>query len=193
MLSKKIFIQKSFRIEANMEKDLELLSDKLNRPQNELVNTALNQLMIDNMGWFAEDYLLDLCENFLEGKVSEIEIKITGLRLSLKDTGETIAFNYDINTKNFSEHCKNGVIVSGEIGRVLIKGELKEIALKMGIDSPEIQEYLHNRFDYIYSRERNIHKFDRNKFIRQSVGEEQEDLEYKALTAVRIPFNDKEE
>lgn len=193
MLSKKISVQKSFRIEANMEKDLELLSDKLNRPQNELVNTALNQLMIDNMGWFAEDYLLDLCENFLEGKVSEIEIKITGLRLNLKDTGETIAFNYDINTKNFSEHCKNGVIVSGEIGRALIKGELKEIALKMGIDSPEIQEYLHNRFDYIYSRERNIHKFDRNKFIRQSVSEEPEDLKYKALTAVRIPFNEKEE
>ncbi len=193
MLSKKISIQKSFRIEANMEKDLELLSEKLNRPQNELVNAALNQLMIDNMGWFAEDYLLDLCKNFLEGSVSEIEIKITGLRLSLKDTGETIAFNYDINTKNFSEHCKNGVIVSGEIGRALIKGELKEIALKMGIDSPEIQEYLQNRFDYIYSREKNIHKFDRNKFIRQSIGEEPEDLEYKALTAVKIPFNDKEE
>ncbi len=193
MLSKKISIQKSFRIEANMEKDLELLSEKLNRPQNELVNAALNQLMIDNMGWFAEDYLLDLCKNFLEGSVSEIEIKITGLRLSLKDTGETIAFNYDINTKNFSEHCKNSVIVSGEIGRALIKGELKEIALKMGIDSPEIQEYLQNRFDYIYSREKNIHKFDRNKFIRQSIGEEPEDLEYKALTAVRIPFNDKEE
>ena len=56
-----------------------------------------------------------------------------------------------------------------------------------------IQEYLHNRFDYIYSRESNIHKFDRNKFIRQSVGEEPEDSEYKELTTVRIPFNNKEE
>ncbi len=42
MLSKKIIVQKSFRIEANMEKDLELLSQRLNRPQNELVNAALN-------------------------------------------------------------------------------------------------------------------------------------------------------
>lgn len=193
MLSKKVSIQKSFRIEANMENDLELLSEKLNRPQNELVNVALNQLMIDNMGWFAEDYLLDLCENFLERNVSEIEIKITGLRLSLKDTGKAINIDYDIDTDNFSEHCKNGVIANNDMGYAIIKNDLREIALKMGIDSPEIQEYLHNRFDYIYSRESNIHKFDRNKFIRQFVGEEPEDSEYKELTTVQIPFNNEEE
>ena len=187
MISKKVSIQKSFRIEANMENDLELLSEKLNRPQNELVNAALNQLMIDNMGWFVEDYLLDLCENFLERKVSEIEIKITGLRLSLKDTRKAIKIDYDNDTDTFSEHCKNGVIINDDMGYAIIKNDLRKIALKIGIDSPEIQEYLHNRFDYIYSRESNIHKFDRKKFILQSVGEESEDSEYRDLTTVRIP------
>ena len=70
MLSKKITVQKSFRIEANMENDLELLSQKLNRPQNELVNAALNQLLIDNMEWFVEDFLIDLCRDFFEKKKS---------------------------------------------------------------------------------------------------------------------------
>lgn len=193
MLSKKVSIQKSFRIEANMENDLELLSEKLNRPQNELVNAALNQLMIDNMGWFVEDYLLDLCENFLERKVSEIEFKITGLRVSMKDTGSLIEFNYDIDTDTFTEHCKGGFIANNDMGYAIIKNELREIALKMGIDSPEIQEYLHNRFEYIYSRESNIHKFDRKKFILQSVGEEPEDSEYRELTTVRMPLKNEEE
>ncbi len=193
MLSRKVSIQKSFRIEANMENDLELLSEKLNRPQNELVNVALNQLMIDNMEWFAEDYLLDLCDNFLKKRVSEIEIKITGLRLSLKDTGKAIRINYDIDTDIFSEHCKDGCIINDDMGYAVIKNDLRKIALKMGIDSPEIQEYLHNRFDYIYSRESNIHKFDREKFIRQSVGEEPIDSEYEELTTVRVTLNNKEE
>ena len=75
MLSKKITVQKSFRIEANMENDLELLSQKLNRPQNELVNAALNQLLIDNMEWFVEDFLIDLCRDFFEKKKSELNME----------------------------------------------------------------------------------------------------------------------
>ena len=40
-LPKKYVVQKSFRIDAKLEKDLEYLSNKLNRPQNELVNLSL--------------------------------------------------------------------------------------------------------------------------------------------------------
>ena len=193
MLSKKISIQKSFRIEANMESDLEALSVKLNRPQNELVNVALNQLLLDNMGWFAEDYLIDLCMDFLEKKVAEVKIDITGFKLHLRDTGKAIKIDYVIDNNSFIEKCQNGIFVNDEMGYAMIKNELKEIALKIGIDSPEIQEYLHNRFGYIYSNERNIYKFDREKFIRQSVGEEPMDSEYRAITGVAFPANHQEE
>lgn len=171
MLSKKITVQKSFRIEGNMERDLELLSTKLNRPQNELVNEALNQLMIENMDWFVEDYLVDLCEDFFEKKVSEIEINISTLKLRLVDTGSSISQYYEINTNSLKE-TSNGFCVNDESGYKILENELKDIALKIGSDAPEIQTYLHNRFDYIYSRETNIHKFNKEEYIHKSIDEE---------------------
>lgn len=188
MLSKKIIVQKSFRIEANMENDLELLSQKLNRPQNELVNAALNQLLLDNMEWFVEDFLLDLCKEFFIKKASEISVEITGFRIHLKDDGEKfIYYDYDIQTASFSERCSSAVLTNDEVGYTILKSELKQIALKIGADAPEIQEYLHNRFDYIFARESIIQRFDREKFIKQSVGLEEEDATYRDLSVIQIP------
>ncbi len=186
MLSKKITVQKSFRIEANMENDLEMLAQKLNRPQNELVNAALNQLMLDNMEWFVEDFLIDLCESFLEHKVSELDISITGLQIHIIDTGERITGEYHIDLPGFTENCNNMVLVNDEVGYAILEKELKAIALKIGAEAPEIQEYLHNRFGYIFSRESIIQRFDRDKFIRQSVGIEDEDALYKELTQLNL-------
>lgn len=186
MLSKKIIVQKSFRIEANMENDLEMLAQKLNRPQNELVNAALNQLMLDNMGWFVEDFLIDLCESFLEKKVSELDISITGLRIHIVDTGERITGEYHIEIPGFTENCNNIFLANDDAGYANLKTDLKSIALKIGAEAPEIQEYLHNRFGYIFSRESIIQKFDRDKFIRQSVGLEDEDALYKELTQLNL-------
>lgn len=170
MLSKKITIQKSFRIEANMENDLELLSQKLNRPQNELVNAALNNLMLDNMEWFVEDYLIDLCKVFLEKKVSEISIEITGFKIYLHDDGKVINFSYDIKKPNFLEESSQGITSNDNIGYGLISNMLKDIALKIGADAPEIKEYLHKRFEYIFARESIIQKFDREALIKESIG-----------------------
>ncbi len=186
MLSKKITVQKSFRIEANMENDLEMLAQKLNRPQNELVNAALNQLMLDNMEWFVEDFLIDLCKSFLEKKVSELDISITGLRIHIIDTGERLTGEYHIETLSFTENCSNMFLTNDEVGYAILKKDLKSIALKIGAEAPEIQEYLHNRFGYIFSRESIIQKFDRDKFIRQSVGLEDEDTLYKELTQLNL-------
>lgn len=185
MLSKKINVQKSFRIEANMERDLELLSQKLNRPQNELVNAALNQLMLDNMEWFAEDFLIDLCADFFEKKVSELSIEIMGLRLRLQDNGKNIVFDYKIELSNFTENCSSGCLGNTDIGYGIVEKILKDIAVIIGHESREIQEYLHNRFNYIYARESVIQKFDRRDFIMRSVGISPSDPEYKQF----IPQN----
>lgn len=168
MLSKKITIQKSFRIEANMEKDLELLSQKLNRPQNELVNAALNILMLDNIEWFVEDYLIDLCKDFFDKKVSELSIKMAGLKIHLHDDGKTINFSYDIEKTTFLKESSQGVTSNNDTGYDLISNMLSDIALKIGSDEPEIKEYLHKRFEYIFARESIIQKFNRDTFIKES-------------------------
>lgn len=181
MLSKKTNVQKSFRIEANMERDLELLSQKLNRPQNELVNAALNHLMLENVEWFAEDFLTDLCADFLDRKVSELRIEIMGLRLHLQDNGKNIVFDYNIELSNFTENCSSGCFLNTDVGYEYVRNMLKEIAVIIGHESQEIQEYLHNRFNYIYARESVIQKFDRRDFIMRSVGISPSDPEYKQL------------
>ena len=175
MLSKKINIQKSFRIEIKMENDLELLSQKLNRPQNDLVNFALNQLLLDNIEWFVEDFLIDLCKDFLNKKASELNIEITCFKIQLKDDGEFIRYSYDIETNDFTEHCSSGVLTNDDIGYAIITDELKKTALKIGADAPEIKEYLHNRFSYIFACESIIQRFDRDKFIKQTLGYEERD------------------
>lgn len=65
-LEKKYVVQKSFRIDAKLEKDLEALSNKLNRTQNDLANMALEMLMEDNRMWFAENILVDGCYEYFE-------------------------------------------------------------------------------------------------------------------------------
>ena len=168
MLSKKITIQKSFRIEANMEKDLDLLSQKLNRPQNELVNAALNSLMLDNMEWFVEDYLIDLCKDFLDKKISELSIEITGLKIHLHDNGKTVYFSYNI--ENSTLFKENGEGTTSNDSTDLIINILRDIALKIGSDTPEIKDYLHKRFEYIFARESIIQRFNRDTFIKESAG-----------------------
>ncbi len=181
MISKRLVVQKSFRIEANMENDLELLSQKLNRPQNELVNAALNQLMIENAEWFAEDYLIDLCADFLDKKISELEIEISCFKAHFKDTGDRIEYSFDIELSNFTEHCNSACCTNDEIGYTLLRNELKEYAVIIGHESTEIQNYLRNRFDYIYARESVIQRFDRHDLIMRNVGISPNDPEYNML------------
>lgn len=190
MLSKKLYVQKSFRIEADMESDLELLSKKLNRPQNELVNAALNQLMIDNAEWFAEDYLIDLCVDFLDKKVSELDIEISCFKAHLKDTGERIEYSFDVETSSFTEHCTSACCVNTDIGYEIVRNELKKLAVIIGYESTNIQNYLHNRFSYIFARESVIPQFDRNDFILQSIGINPNDPEYKAFNVGESSTNE---
>lgn len=181
MLSKKLYVQKSFRIEANMESDLELLSQKLNRPQNELVNAALNQLMLDNMEWFAEDYLMELCADFFDKNVMELNIETSCFKAHLKNTGKQLEYCFDVELSNFTEHCSSACCVNTEAGYEIVKNELKELAVIIGHESAEVQNYLRNRFGYIYARESIIQKFDRHDFIMRNAGISPNDPEYETL------------
>lgn len=64
MLGKKYTVQKSFRIDYRMSDDLEYLSKVLDRPQNDLVNIAVENLIFDNRQYFIEQILIDKCSNF---------------------------------------------------------------------------------------------------------------------------------
>jgi len=82
-LSKKYVVQKSFRIDAKLERDLEQLSIKLGRPQNDLVNFSLELLMKDNRMWFAENIIVDNFYQFFEGSCEDLEKNIGNVYIRL--------------------------------------------------------------------------------------------------------------
>lgn len=90
-LPKKYVVQKSFRLDAKLEKDLEYLSDKLNRPQNELVNVALEDLMWENRQWFAEDVLIDSCCDYFVYDLPFSFCDISGVSVNIKKNDNGIA------------------------------------------------------------------------------------------------------
>lgn len=75
-LGKKYVVQKSFRIDSKLERDLEYLSDKLGRPQNDLVNLALEMLIHDNEEWFMENIIVDSFFPVFEGTCEDYEVEI---------------------------------------------------------------------------------------------------------------------
>ncbi len=186
MLTKRNTVQKSYRIEGRLSGDLELLSQKLGRPQNDLINIALNQLMLDNIGWFVEDYLNDMLEDFLSGKVMEKEIVTDNLRFHVINKGDSIRIDYDIKTPSFTESCNNGFYVGGKVGMEMIQHDLAQIALAIGTSSEQIQGYLKERFDYIFSEQAKCQKFDVEKYMDQRYGLEPKDEIYESLSQYTI-------
>lgn len=75
-LGKKYVVQKSFRIDSKLERDLEFLSEKLERPQNDLVNIALEMLIQDNKAWFAENIIVDDFYPVFEGTCEDLDVEI---------------------------------------------------------------------------------------------------------------------
>lgn len=61
-LTKKEVVQKSYRIDKELEQSLEKLSKILNRSQNDLVNYALKLLFEDNKNWFFKDYIEEVAK-----------------------------------------------------------------------------------------------------------------------------------
>lgn len=57
MLDKKEVVQKSLRIDSKLDEALTELATILNRSQNELIEHAIRNLIMENQVWFADDFV----------------------------------------------------------------------------------------------------------------------------------------
>lgn len=146
MLRRKYSVQKSFRIDAKLSEDLETLSEVLNRPQNDLINTALEELMIQNKKWFIEDYFvyefraffsLLIPHKYTNGDLT-IEIEVS------EDLSEAKCL---IISNKYSENDEF-VVKTDEKGMEEIKKQLRSLKCYLSEDSKEMAEYLKRRLDY---------------------------------------------
>lgn len=151
MLSKKYVVQKSVRIDAKLQDDLETLSDILGRSQNELINFALENLMQDNKEWFAQNILVEYFQHFLDAGDEHEHYEIGGVEIDLDirpDFSTQMYFRYkDKNGKILDTYEKNYPDDSTANERIV--NELRQIAFVYLVNKTEIIEpYLKERLNY---------------------------------------------
>lgn len=152
-LPKKYVVQKSFRLDAKLEQDLEYLAEQLNRPQNELVNLALENLMWDNRQWFTENLLIDYCDDYFQFDQEHSHCEIGGVTIDLRvnlDCSTTMYYCYKDDCGNIIEENTKTYPDSPELQENL-KTDLKQIALSHffnDYDNPNLKQALQNRLDY---------------------------------------------
>lgn len=150
-LNKKYVVQKSFRIDANLENDLELLSSVLGRPQNDLVNYALELLMKDNKQWFADNMLVEQFIGYFEmgQEKSHYEDDILSIDIVINDDFTT-TYTYQVKDKNYNgDKYYTSVYEDTDTEREHIKESLRVLCSELLMDTKEkIDKYCSARLEY---------------------------------------------
>jgi predicted DNA-binding protein len=150
-LGKKYVVQKSFRIDSNLENDLGILSTVLGRPQNDLVNYALELLMKDNKQWFATNMLVEqFIEYFEMGKEkSHYEDDVLSIDIVINDDFST-TYSYQIKEENYNgDKYYSGIYDDTDLERERIKESLRVLCSELLMDTQEkIERYCNVRLDY---------------------------------------------
>ena len=78
-------VQKSFRIDENVERDLGVLAKITERSQNELANVALEELLQDNKDYFLKVAILEHFSNEIEIAEDNLApFEMGGLRVEVR-------------------------------------------------------------------------------------------------------------
>lgn len=145
MVRKKYTIQKSFRLDEQLSRDLELLSELLQRPQNELYHMALEKFMRDNKYWFLTNMAYENFDFWMSSEIKEPEII-----LDLKDKVIICQYidedNIKLKLMDNQSNVIDEVIYPDLDDR--IKSCLRSWCTGLDENSEEIQQYLKKRLDY---------------------------------------------
>lgn len=150
MLRKKYTIQKSFRVDYQLSDDLEYLSNVLDRPQNDLVNIAIEALIFDNRKWFVGEILINQCSAFFEDNKS-IELKIDNLHLLMQIEGDIVRVVYCVYNRFGKPKFDDEVEVyygNKKEAKKELKEILKKIAEYIDVDGASISKLLRERLNY---------------------------------------------
>lgn len=140
LLNKKRFIAKSFRIDEKLSEDLGILSDILERSQNDLANVAIEKLLKDNLLWLGSNIFVDGLIDFISGSSEKSKINIQNIKISLSYNDDDICMKYE-NLEDKSNFVFNDM-------DSCIK-KLRELSMYVNYDSIEMKKYLETRFSYM--------------------------------------------
>jgi len=162
MLRKKYIIQKSFRVDSQIAEDLEILSEILERSQNDLANIAIEELLLKNKNWFSQNIIVDYCFDYfvnglpvnekIESKsiVDGKEVKVTiNFSLDIIDDDSKTILKYSVieNDKDILEKTEM-LFNNTQEDENKIKRILRELSGHIDINSDTMKNYLEQRLNY---------------------------------------------
>lgn len=134
-------VQKSFRIDKNIEKDLCVLSELTNRSQNDLANVALKELLQDNKFRFLKNVIWEhfICQ-IEDGEAKFEPFKMGGVEVKLTFDDNSIKIESKIGDDDF--YTKKYETIES------VKEDLVDLSDYIDVSSSDTIEYVNDRTDY---------------------------------------------
>jgi len=151
VLRKKYTVQKSFRIDEKLSEDLENLAAILERPQNDLVNVSLEQLMKENTPWFKDNIIVDCFDNFFKNGTESERFEMDGVAVDIYYLPDKSKIEVDFRPSdgfNNENTIDQASYEFSENETDNIKKKLREFTMYLHEDSPKVQNFLKSRMDY---------------------------------------------
>lgn len=151
ILRKKNMVQKSFRIDQRLEFDLALLAELTNKSQNDLVNFALEEFLLNNAKWFIDNAIVEHYSPIFEytGEDYEPRFKMDGVVVELNDEDGFYKVHYVVTKENeIVEDYEKNISISTDEAEENLKHCLRYIASYIDIRSEDAKQYLKERLDY---------------------------------------------
>ena len=147
LIRKKYVVQKSFRVDQQVERDLGILARLTERSQNDLVNVAIMELLQDNKYYFLNVAILEHFERQIEDAQEELEpFEMGGLRVEIKYTDD------GVEVRNILSGNEGIVEDYTRIFESDISDEFEEYLISLGIridsSAEDTLKYLADRTDY---------------------------------------------
>ena len=143
MLQKKIYVSKTIRFDERISEDLGILAIILERTQNELVNIAVEDLILQNKNWFAKNIIVDFFKPYLAGDYDEIPEKFEwdDLKVTVNiNADDSLTVHVDDPEEKFEKNFKS---------RTDYESFLRELASQyIDFNSESVKKYLDLRLNY---------------------------------------------
>ena len=136
-------VQKSFRIDENVERDLGVLAKITERSQNELANVALEELLQDNKDYFLKVAILEHFSNEIEiaeDNLAPFEMGVLRVEVSYTDDKKVKVRAVDQAEDNSREFESD---VCNEFENYLL-----ELSIYIDRNAEDTKKYLNGRTDY---------------------------------------------
>lgn len=151
MLRKKGTVQKTFRLDADVNDDFEILCEILERTQNDLANVAIEDLLNDNKYWIARNILADYASEFF-CQYQDTKFEVEGIEVELKEIEEDIIQlkikQKDVDKSVIQEIERKYNSMEDKEYEEKIKKELRYFGSLIDYNSESVQAYLKEKLNY---------------------------------------------